>query len=492
MARTDQPHKLTLDAWVAQCTDFDNPKNEKHRNLDYSRPETKAAWNGAKAKVPIWCNVHEEFFVQQPANHRDLGQGCPKCGKDVYKAKRRSADPVGDFRRTHGDLYDYSKVEYVNTHTHVEIICETHGPFRQKPLNHLQGEGCPECWQNRKLAFAAQRNLDYRSMYAERAARVHQGLYAILKLPEHSHDMVTLLCPRHGEFQQKAHVHLLGHGCWTCGAHAAQTQKEIAALIEGFGVRIEHENRTILQGMHIDIWAPEQKIGVEYHGMHWHTEERVGNKHRQKWERAEAAGIRLVQIFDFEWLGNRYAVEERLKALFGVSDSVGARKCELRQLERSEATGFFTKVHTQGRGSAPKVAYGLFDGPRLVAAMSFAPSRYTATGWELLRYASLGRVQGGFSRLLKAFIDEHDPALITSYCDLRWGDGRSYEAAGFALDAITEPDYWYADRERKVSRYTAQHRPKGQTEREWAEAHGYKKVLGVGHQRWVWRKQEAG
>lgn len=487
MARTDQPHKVTYDDFVARCTNFAEPVNEKHQEVDYSKPESRAAWNGSKSKVPLWCTVHEEFFVQQAANHMN-GQGCPKCGKDVYKAKRRKSDPVADFQAVHGNLYDYSRMVYANVQTPIEIVCETHGSFWQKPNAHLTGHGCPDCWENRRRAFGAARTEVYRDAYAERAARVHGGRYAILKAPESSQDDVVLVCTKHGEFRQKAYSHLDGHGCWQCGQRENMAQNEVASFIESLGVRVEHENRTILDGLHIDIWAPDVRIGVEYHGSHWHTEDRVGGKHREKYERAVCANVRLIQIFDFEWLDRRSAVENRLRALFGGAPTIGARECDLAEITRSEGIKFFKANHTQGSGSTPVVVYGLRHHGTLIAAMSFCMNRFGKEGWELLRYASTGRVQGGFSKLLAAFVKDRSPAILTSYCDLRWGDGEVYRKAGFELERITPPDYWYVDkRGQRISRFAVQQRPSGVAERQWVSEHGYRKVLGVGHQRWVWR-----
>lgn len=45
----------------------------------------------------------------------------------------------------YGSLYDYSKVHYINAHTAVTIICSEHGPFNQRPNDHLTGYGCPKC-----------------------------------------------------------------------------------------------------------------------------------------------------------------------------------------------------------------------------------------------------------------------------------------------------------------------------------------------------------
>lgn len=472
---------------MARCTDFSLPVNGRHKELDYSRPESRAAWNGSKSKIPIWCTIHEAFFVQQAANHMN-GQGCPECGKAVYKAKRRKADPVADFRRMHGDSYDYSRMVYENVQTPIEIVCPTHGSFLQKPNVHLNGHGCPECWENRRKAFGRQRNEDFKSTFAERAARVHDGRYAILSPPEGAQDDVLLHCAVHGNFIQKAYSHLDGHGCWQCGQTKTHTQLELATFIENLGIRVEHENRTQLGGLHIDIWAPDQRIGVEYHGSHWHTEDRVGNKHREKYDRSVLANLRLIQVFDFEWAERRPAVENRLRALFGAGDAIGARQCDVVEVPASEANRFFNVHHTQGRGLNSVIAFGLRHQGRLVACMSFGMARFGREGWEILRFASDGRVQGGFSRLLATFVSVKNPSTLWSYCDLRWGDGEVYRRNGFTLDGVTKPDYWYVDkRGQRLSRQMVWDRPEGVTESAWVAQQGYRKTLGVGHQRWVWR-----
>lgn len=487
MARTDQPHKLTFEAFVAKASDLSDPVNTKHANLDYSRPETREGWNGRQTKAHIWCNIHAEFFAQHAGNHLN-GQGCPKCGVDLRTAKKTKKDPVAGFRDTHGDTYDYSRAVYRNAHIPIEVVCKEHGPFWVRPNAHLRGSGCAKCFANRRKAFGKARNVNFKAAFAERAARVHGGNYAILTSPDHAHDVVELHCPTHGAFQQKAYSHLDGHGCPACGKITSYAQRDVAAFIEGLGVVVEHDNKTILGGLHIDIWLPEKNIGIEYNGQHWHTEARVGNKHREKWELATDAGVRLIQIFDFEWLENRELVENRLRAILGYGVVRDARKCELRRLDRVDASAFLKQHHSQGAGARGEAFYGLFSDGVLVACASFSKGRFKQPDrWEVLRYASDGRVRGGFSRLLKAFRSDHNPHGIVSYCDLRWGDGRVYAAAGFVLDGITNPDYWYAAKEKRVSRYAAQNRPAGQSERDWAADLGYERVLGVGHQRWLWR-----
>ena len=51
----------------------------------------------------------------------------------------------------HGDKYDYSKVNYVNNHTKIIIICKEHGEYEQIPNSHLNKKGCSKCLNCYKL-----------------------------------------------------------------------------------------------------------------------------------------------------------------------------------------------------------------------------------------------------------------------------------------------------------------------------------------------------
>ena len=90
-------------------------------------------------KVDIICPKHG-VFQQTPQKHL-AGQICPMCTRAKY-----GETFLERARTVHGDRYDYSKVEYVNSYTKVEIICKVHGSFWQKPHDHTtSGQGCPKC-----------------------------------------------------------------------------------------------------------------------------------------------------------------------------------------------------------------------------------------------------------------------------------------------------------------------------------------------------------
>lgn len=60
---------------------------------------------------------------------------------------------IEEARKIHGNKYDYSKVNYINSYTKVCIICPEHGEFYQRPSDHIKGRGCPICKKYKKLSL---------------------------------------------------------------------------------------------------------------------------------------------------------------------------------------------------------------------------------------------------------------------------------------------------------------------------------------------------
>lgn len=124
---------------------------------DYS----KFKYIDSHTKGTIICPIHGEFECS-PTNHTSNKRGCPKCG--IEKCSKNNSSNTEEFikkaMKVHRDKYDYSKVNYINNHTKIEIIChekdlfgKEHGSFWQTPGNHLFGRGCPICKQSHGERF---------------------------------------------------------------------------------------------------------------------------------------------------------------------------------------------------------------------------------------------------------------------------------------------------------------------------------------------------
>lgn len=130
------------------------------------------------------------------------------CAKCMYDGKRKSADEaISDFQDKHGDRYDYSLVKYKNVDTKVKIVCAEHGVFLQTPYLHAIGNGCPKCIGRYKT----------QDEVIELFKLAHGDRYDYSQVVfTRINDKVDIICREHGVFSQSATNHIAGKGCSKC------------------------------------------------------------------------------------------------------------------------------------------------------------------------------------------------------------------------------------------------------------------------------------
>ena len=129
---------------------------------------------------------------------------------------------IAKARSIHGDKYDYSKVEYINSRTNVCIICPIHGEFWQNPRTHLDNSGCPKCGH---YNIKHPKRLT-QEQFADRSNKMHNNKYDYSKSCFHSiREKVIIICPEHGEFLQTPKNHMNGQGCPKCGELKAKKRE---------------------------------------------------------------------------------------------------------------------------------------------------------------------------------------------------------------------------------------------------------------------------
>lgn len=123
----------------------------------------------------------------------------------------------------HGNKFDYSKVEFINTKTKVCIICPIHGEFLQIPETHMKGTGCPKCSVEQRRLQIMGKSYKYSSIeekmqkFLQKAKEIHDDKYDYSKVSfKNFGDKIEIVCSKHGSFFQSAHHHLQGQGCPKC------------------------------------------------------------------------------------------------------------------------------------------------------------------------------------------------------------------------------------------------------------------------------------
>lgn len=106
----------------------------------------KFVYNGSENKSIVTCLVHNKNYEVKVGSLL-YDHGCAMCST---RAKHTKESFISMAVLKHGNVYDYSKVQYVDLFTKVEVVCnkDNHGSFFITPTSHIHGlkpNACPKC-----------------------------------------------------------------------------------------------------------------------------------------------------------------------------------------------------------------------------------------------------------------------------------------------------------------------------------------------------------
>jgi very-short-patch-repair endonuclease len=229
---------------------------------------------------------------------------------------------------------------------------------------------------------------------------------------------------------------------------ASAFEDEVVDFLRSREYNITVNNKNIIGKYELDIYLPEYNIAIECNGSYWHSERngKSANYHLTKTNLANEKGIDLIHIWEHHWVQNKDTIKSlllhRLRA--PISESVYARKTQIKEISTNEAKQFLECNHIQGYTGA-SIKLGAVYNNEIIAVMTFGKARYTDCQWELVRYTSKNNIlsPGLPSKLFLHFVRRESPETIVSYCDISRFSGTMYEKLGFTLASISAPCDWY-------------------------------------------------
>ena len=216
--------------------DFVIKANKIHNNrYTYSNDNFKTI----KSEITIICPKHGIF--KKKGTYHLQGSGCPDCSSIRTVKKNiiiiedepsKTDQFIAKAKKIHGDTYNYSETEYVNSNTNIKIICSIHGVFTQLPFNHLKGGGCKACGKENsdsKQTFTI-------DDFIKKAKDIHGDKYDYSKsIYVNYNTKIEITCPKHGSFFQLPSNHISGkRGCIKCrdDTHAKKHQYTLEEFIQ--------------------------------------------------------------------------------------------------------------------------------------------------------------------------------------------------------------------------------------------------------------------
>ena len=453
-------------------------------------------------KCIVICPKHGEYEVIINSILKGKGK-CKKCvGKkatDIETFKKL-------FIQKYGKELDCNFNEYINMSTNITFICKKCGhKFKRLPYALLRNEYrdvCPEC-SLRKISeertkSTEQFKLDVEKIYGKGVFDMTDTVYT------KSSEYVTLKCNKCGRyFTKEANSLLQGNGCPYHYLNASKSEDEIADFIKNKGFAIIRNDRSILDNKHeLDIYIPDKQFAIEFDGVFWHNEvNKPINYHLDKTEECKKKGIRLIHIFEDEWLDKSNIWKSMLNNLLGLNENrIFARKCKIKEVSMDESKNFLEENHLQGYCHS-QIRYGLYYNNKLVSLMTFGKTRHfignSSHQFELLRFCNKlnTSVIGAASRLFKYFIKTVKPNNIVSYADKRWSNGNLYEKLRFHKYNESKPNYYYVIGNRRKNRFNFRKSilvkkyncPQDMSEHEFCKSKGWYRIYDCGCLCYEWK-----
>lgn len=196
--------------------------NIKH-NYKYNYDKTE--YKGLAFDIVVTCPEHGDFSIN-PKFHIYDKLGCKACLPTINEHNFISRATA-----IHEDKYVYPNISFRSVNDYIDIICPHHGQFKQKVYLHLNSIGCPSC--GRSLGSDKRRYTT--ETFIEKAIEIHGTKYDYSQVVYlQSKKYITIICPEHGEFEQKPYSHLEGTGCEKCSRQANAIGFSREAFLERF------------------------------------------------------------------------------------------------------------------------------------------------------------------------------------------------------------------------------------------------------------------
>lgn len=197
----------------------------------------------------------------------------------------------------------------------------------------------------------------------------------------------------------------------------------------------------LLESNDLDFFIPCINLGINY--ISFNNLDSMGPNYNLKiTKKYKALGMDVFHIFESDnidlWIS-------MIKNKLHKNIKIPARSCVVKQINNKALKDFLDLNHLQGYCNAV-IAYGLYKDSDLVACMTFSKPRFNkAYQYELIRFCVKQgiTIQGGASKLFKAFLGDYKPISVISYANRRFSKGSIYETLGFKLMRETYPNYYY-------------------------------------------------
>lgn len=405
---------------------------------------------GKSKKSPIWrCTVDPRHEWRATVVDRSHGNGCPVCSG--YKVMAG----VNDLKTTHPLFERYwhpsnPSIEkfHAGSHSRVKWICEnghtTHSNVRNRVL---RGKSCGVC--SGRITVSGVN--DILTLRPDLAEEWHpDNTRSVSDTSPNYNGKVKWACHKGHEWTVSPNQRTQsGTGCPTCSRNkfssVGETElfKFVSTITNNTVIR---NSRSVVKGHELDIYIPHLKCAVEFNGAYYHSDLfRNESYHEDKRIACMEVGIRLIQIWDYQWKCRREAIENKLRNILLESSKHNA--CLNVVNIRGEGVHSFVDNNSLYGKLLGNYTIGVYDSNILVSIIDASCNIKTINIHQILVSPSIGVKLDTVLRTVLVYAKIIGLSEVTSKLNLLTDQEDDYISAGFFVHKNIPPDYTYVYRD---------------------------------------------
>ena len=416
---------------------------------------------GSHQKVEVECDIcgYRKYLSYQKyilnINNCGIYSCSSKCAQ--IKVKKTSIDKFGSEYYTQtlsyresvnrNSLEKYGESHHLKSkevkdkisNTNLERYGVSNPSKNLKIINDIKNKSLIR-WEENHIEFYKKKNIKITSMLKNGDYEIECGNHSFIiskSLLQNRLVIKTTICTK----------------CHPVNSHDSGMEVQLRDWIRSiYDGNIVFNDRSIISPKEIDIFLPDEKIGIEFNGLYWHSEESKDNdyhflKHKDCWDKE----IDLIQVWEDDWKYKNEIVKSIIyNKILNSERRIYARNCELVLLDNKTSKEFLTFNHLHGSINS-KINIGLLFNGEVVSIMCFNGlrksngSKFEDGKYEMTRYCNKlsTSVIGGGSKMLKHFTKNNKFSEIVTYYDKSFGYNNSYSKLGFEFVCETKPGYHY-------------------------------------------------
>ncbi len=218
----------------------------------------------------------------------------------------------------HANKYDYSLVVYIRTTDKVDIICPIHGIFKQDPMSHKRGTGCPTCATLRRQTTRSKQTVEYKQSVIEKRKQTcmdRYGTVAPLLNAEVKNKSKSTCLEKYGNEQhlfnrgvqeKRKQTMVKRYGVEFSGQSQELTTKREQSCLLKYGSKSSLSNKEVQRKVKCTMMM---KHGVEYSGQSFIKQEKTKQTMMERYGVEYSGQSPLLQLKKKQTMVETYSVE---------------------------------------------------------------------------------------------------------------------------------------------------------------------------------------